>query len=195
MDSGVFLDRDGVINEEVFDYVKSLDEFRLLPKVGEAIRRLNQEGIPVILVSNQGGIAKGYYDEKTLHRIHDFMKRELAGFGAHIDRIYYCPHHPDGKGVYRVNCSCRKPAPGMIIQGARDLCLCLKRSWMIGDKLSDIEAGKRAGCRTILVLTGYGRMVMDEEKNWVVRPDFIRDNLYDAVSTIIDMSGPNCLTI
>jgi D,D-heptose 1,7-bisphosphate phosphatase len=182
----VFLDRDGLINEELWDYVKSPEEFRLLPKAPDAIRLLNKKGILVIVVSNQAGIAKGHYDEETLKEIHDLMEKELSRYGARIDGIYYCPHHPDGKGIYRVNCSCRKPNPGMLLKAAEDFVLNLKRCWMVGDKLSDIEAGKRAGCKTILVLTGYGERVLRERKGWRVQPNLIRRDLLDAAKTIID---------
>jgi D-glycero-D-manno-heptose 1,7-bisphosphate phosphatase len=116
------------------------------------------------------------------------MRSELSKHGVYIDGIYYCPHHPDGKGRYRVNCGCRKPNPGMLLRAAEDFGLDLKRCWMIGDKLSDIEAGIRAGCKTILVLTGYGKRILKEKKDWKIEPHLIKKDLYEAVLTILQDS-------
>lgn len=186
MAKAVFLDRDGLINEEIWDYVRSPKDFRLIPRAACAIKRLNEVGILVVVVSNQGGIAKGHYDEDTLKSINEVMIKELSMCGARLDGIYYCPHHPEGKGLYGIDCECRKPNPGMLIKAANDLCLNLPECWMVGDKISDIEAGSRVGCKTILVLTGYGKKMLMERERWPLKPDLIRDDLYDAASTIID---------
>lgn len=155
--AAVFLDRDGVIIEDVH-HLSRLDQVKLVPGAGRAIRRLNEAGVPVVVVTNQSGVARGLFPESFIAEAHARLAELLAGDGACIDRFYYCPHHPD-KGIepYRVACDCRKPHPGMLLAAARDLGLILDRSWIVGDKLSDLKAGAAVGCRTILVRTGHGR--------------------------------------
>lgn len=116
---------------------------------------LNRMGLVVIVVSNQAGVARGYYDEAAIQQLHDVVNRDLANYGARIDAYYYCPHHPE-HGEIR-ECLCRKPAPGLLIQAAHDLDIDLAQSWLVGDKATDIEAGIAAGVRPILVETGYGK--------------------------------------
>ncbi|MBU5612449.1 D-glycero-beta-D-manno-heptose 1,7-bisphosphate 7-phosphatase [Geomonas azotofigens] len=152
----VFLDRDGTINEEV-QYLCRVEEFRLIPGVPYALQRLKDAGFLLVVVTNQSGIGRGLYDEAALQAIHDRMHEELGDFGITIDACYFCPHHPEhGVGDYRVECTCRKPQPGMLEQAAEDLDIDLSRSYMIGDKLGDIEAGINAGCVSLMVRTGYG---------------------------------------
>ena len=152
----VFLDRDGTINVEV-QYLSKVEEFRLIPGVPYALQRLKDAGFLLVVVTNQSGIGRGLYDEAALQAIHDRMHEELGGFGITIDACYFCPHHPEhAKGDYRIECSCRKPLPGMLQQAALDLDIDLSRSYMIGDKLGDIEAGLNAGCTSLMVKTGYG---------------------------------------
>lgn len=180
----VFLDRDGIINEEIWDYIKHPSEFRLLPRSPEAIRFLNENGIRAIVVSNQGGVAKGYCTEEVVREVHSLMEKELGKAGAHLDAIYYCPHHPEGTGIYRRDCNCRKPKIGMLEEAASSFNLELKDCWMIGDKMTDIEAGIKAGCKTILVLTGYGKKMLEDRQNWKVEPDLIKEDIYEAVISI-----------
>ena len=159
MDKAVFLDRDGVINELVYhqeqgiiDSPFTVEQLRLLPGVGEAIRNFREMGYKVVLVSNQPGIAKGHLSHETFERIRQRMNDELARDGASLNGEYYCFHHPDAKvEQYRVNCDCRKPQPGLLLQAARDLDIDLSGSWMVGDGLTDIQAGKAAGVKTILL--------------------------------------------
>lgn len=152
----VFLDRDGTINEEK-NYLYKIEDFEFIPGAPEAIKKLKDEGYLVVVVSNQSGIARGYFDEQAVDRLHHHIQSELFEYGTSIDAFYYCPHHPKaGLGKYKVACECRKGAPGMLLQAARDHNIDLKQSYIIGDKLADIEAGERAGCQSILVLTGYG---------------------------------------
>ncbi len=152
----VFLDRDGTINVEV-EYLSRVEEFQFIPGVPWALRRLKDAGFLLVVVTNQSGIGRGYYDEAALHAIRDHMHADLAKFGVSIDACYFCPHHPDhATGDYRKECACRKPLPGMLQQAAQDLDIDLTRSYMIGDKLGDVQAGINAGCTPILVLTGYG---------------------------------------
>lgn len=152
----VFLDRDGTINEEV-QYLSRVEDFRLIPGVPYALQRLKDAGFLLVVVTNQSGIGRGLYDEAALHAIHDKMHEELAHFGITVEACYFCPHHPEhAVGDYRVDCSCRKPLPGMLQQAALDLDIDLSSSYMIGDKLGDIEAGLNAGCTSLMVRTGYG---------------------------------------
>jgi D-glycero-D-manno-heptose 1,7-bisphosphate phosphatase len=155
----VFLDRDGVIIEEV-NYLAHPDQVRLIPGAAAAIARLNRRGVPVVVVTNQAGVARGFFPEERVGEVHLRLSALLAAGGASVDRFYHCPHHPSaGVGSYRVECDCRKPRPGMLRRAARELGLDLRASCLIGDKVSDLEAGARAGCRTILVRTGHGRRV------------------------------------
>lgn len=152
----VFLDRDGTVNEEV-DYLHRIEDFAFIPGAPEAIRRLKEAGFLVIVVTNQSGVARGYFPLAAVEALHDHIQSELARIGTRIDAFYLCPHHPvEGIGEYRKDCDCRKGSPGMLLQAARDHGIDLARSFMIGDKAADVEAGERAGCRPLLVLTGYG---------------------------------------
>jgi D-glycero-D-manno-heptose 1,7-bisphosphate phosphatase len=152
----VFLDRDGTINVEV-QYLSKVEEFQFIPGVPWALKRLKDAGFLLVVVTNQSGVGRGYYDEAALRSIHDHMHAELAHFGVSIDACYFCPHHPEhAVGAYRQECGCRKPLPGMLQQAAEDLDIDLAASFMIGDKLADVEAGINAGCTPLLVLTGYG---------------------------------------
>lgn len=152
----VFLDRDGTINEEV-QYLSRVEDFRLIPGVPYALQRLKDAGFLLVVVTNQSGIGRGLYDEAALNAIHDKMHEELGVYGIAIDACYFCPHHPEhATGAYRIDCGCRKPLPGMLRQAAADLDIDLSRSYMIGDKLGDIEAGLNAGCASLMVMTGYG---------------------------------------
>ena len=140
----VFLDRDGTINKDV-PYCSCPEEFELLPGVGEAIAQLNKAGFIVVVITNQSGVYRGYFSEEMLHLIHQKMQEDLAHYKARVDSIYYCPHHPEDC------CTCRKPAPGLLFRAAEKLGLDLKKSFFIGDSPTDMEAGRRAGCTTILV--------------------------------------------
>jgi len=187
----VFLDRDGVINKLVYypeqgiiDSPFAVEQFRLLPGVGEAIKRLHEMDYKVVVVSNQPGIAKGHMSEKTFDKIRKKMGDELAKEGACLDGEYYCFHHPEAKvDRLKANCECRKPKPGLLLQAAQDMDIDLLQSWMIGDGLTDVKAGKAAGTMTALL----GRMkcelchLMDEENT---RPDAICSSLLEAVQTI-----------
>jgi D-glycero-D-manno-heptose 1,7-bisphosphate phosphatase len=152
----VFLDRDGTVNEER-DYLWRVEDFIFIPGVPEAIRRLNEAGWLVVVVTNQSGVARGYYGEEDVERLHRHIKRLLAAAGARIDAFYFCPHHPrEGVGAYRRDCDCRKGQPGMLLRAASELGIDLSRSFMVGDKVADVEAGEAAGCTPLMVLTGYG---------------------------------------
>lgn len=156
----VFIDRDGTLNVEK-DYLYRIEEFEFVDGAVEALRLLNQAGFFVVVVTNQSGIARGYYTEEDLAVLHRHVQSLFADEGVRVDAWYYCPHHPEGQGVYRQDCICRKPLPGMLLQAAVEHGIDLTKSWMIGDKLVDVEAGLAAGCRPMLVGTGYGKSVSD----------------------------------
>lgn len=151
----IFLDRDGTINEYV-GFLSKIDDFRLIEGVAEAIKKINKLGYLVIVVTNQPVIARGEISSSELKEIHNKMETLLGNDGAYVDALYYCPHHPDkgfdGERIeYKMNCNCRKPKPGMILQAANEFNIDLSSSWMVGDGKVDIEAGKNAGCKTVLI--------------------------------------------
>jgi D-glycero-D-manno-heptose 1,7-bisphosphate phosphatase len=152
----VFLDRDGVLIEEAH-YLADAAQVRLVPGTAKAVAGLNLAGVSVVVVTNQSGVARGYFPEERVGDIHTRIDELLAAGGAWIDRYYYCPHHPDAAvKEYRVACPCRKPQPGMLHWAAAELGLDLTHCYLIGDKISDLAAGGAAGCKTVLVRTGHG---------------------------------------
>lgn len=185
MNKAVFLDRDGVIIQEPPHYVYRLDQLKIIPRSAEAIKLLNLKDYKVIVVSNQAGVAYGYYLEKDVILFNQLMKEELTLYNAYVDAIYYCPHHPKAKvRKYRLDCDCRKPKPGMLKKAEKELNIDLKSSYMIGDKKSDIDTGKSVGCKTVLVLTGHGTK---ELERYNIRYDSsVANNLYDAVKKLLD---------
>lgn len=171
----VFLDRDGTIAEEM-GYANHLSRFTIFPFAASAIRRLNEARIPVIVVTNQSGVARAFFPESLVHEMHEKMKAELAAHGAHVDGIYYCPHIRDD------NCNCRKPLPGMLEQAAREHGLDLGASSLVSDRYDDILMAQSVGSRGILVLTGYGRGEYQWKKDgWPRQPDHVVENLSAAV--------------
>lgn len=181
----VFLDRDGTINEEM-GYINHASRFKIFSFVPEAIKILNQCGYLAIIVTNQSGIARGYFDEELVKSIHGTLEEEISRQSGKINKIYYCPHHPtEGIDGYRKNCNCRKPKPGMIEQAKEEFNINLKASFMIGDRYKDIEFGKNLGLKTIMVLTGYGIGELTYQKEtWKDYPDHICNNLLEAVKII-----------
>ncbi len=159
MRRAVFLDRDGTINQER-EYLHRVEDFCFIAGVPRAISLLNRAGFLVVVVTNQSGVARGYYAEEDVEALHRHIVAQLTAAGARVDSWLYCPHHPGGRGAYAVSCACRKPLPGMLLEAADRLGIDLASSFMIGDKLSDVEAGRAAGCSPILVRSGYGA---DEE--------------------------------
>ena len=154
--AAVFLDRDGTINEEV-GYLDSLEKIRMIPEAFEAIRLINQSGMKAVVISNQSGVARGYFDEAFVETVHDRIQALLREHEARIDRFYYCPHHPtEGTGVYRTACTCRKPEAGLLLRASQEMGIELACSYMVGDMPKDIEAAGKAGAKGILVQTGYG---------------------------------------
>lgn len=180
----VFLDRDGVIIEEV-NHLHHLDQVRLISGSGRSIKRLINAGYWVIVVTNQSVIARGLLDEDGLCGIHQVMTDKLAEVDGYIDRIYYCPHHPTaGYGKYKVDCNCRKPNPGMIQKAQSDFHINMDASWVVGDKISDIALGANLGLRNILVLTGHGKEHLSLTRS--TYPDtLIVSDLSEAVKVIL----------
>ncbi len=181
MSRAVFLDRDGTINLEK-EYLYRIEDFEFVTGAEEAIRLLNQAGYFVVVVTNQSGVARGYYTEEDVEILHREISARLAAKGAHVDAWYYCPHHPAGKGSYALPCSCRKPLPGMLLSAADRYGLNLKESVMIGDKRIDVEAALAAGCRPILVRSGYGSV----EQEGLSQNIEVSDDLLSAVRSLVN---------
>lgn len=176
---GIFFDRDGTLNTEV-DFLSRPEELELIPHAARAIREANECGVKVFIITNQSGIARGLFSETDLAAVHKRLLALLAREGAHVDGIYFCPHHPDyGTPRYRKLCSCRKPKPGMLRKAVKEHGVRLRDSFVIGDRCVDMEAGRAAGCGTALVLTGYGSVERDEcvKKGKV---DFVAGDVYEA---------------
>lgn len=176
----VFLDRDGTINEEM-GYINHLSRFRLLPQTVPAIRRLNEAGVKVVVVTNQSGAARGYFPAGLVDEVHEHLNQLLAAGGAHLDGIYACLHGPED------DCDCRKPLPTLMEQAARDLDLDLARSYAVGDRYKDLETAANAGAKGILVLTGYGRGEYEYLRAAQrVQPVHVADDLAAAVEWILN---------
>lgn len=175
MNKCVFLDRDGNINVEK-DYLHKIEEFEFIDGAKESIKIFNDLGYLVVVVTNQSGVARGYYDEGSVKALHDYLQKEVKKIGGHIDGFYYCPHHPEkGIGGYKLDCDCRKPEPGMFLAAQKDLNIDFSNSIMVGDKISDVEAGKNLGMRSILVKTGHG----SKEVKKLKKPCEINETLYE----------------
>ena len=178
----VFRDRDGTITEEM-GHLKEPGKLRLISRSAEAIRLLNENRMLAIMVSNQSGVARGYFTEKTVKKTNKRLNELLAEKGAYLDGVYYCPHHPElGSPRYRKKCNCRKPKPGMLLKAAEKFNLALKKCYVIGDKVEDIKLAQNVGAKEILVLTGYGT----QSKSKKINPDHTVKDLYRAVGWIID---------
>lgn len=183
----VFIDRDGTLTEEV-GYVNHPSRLRLLPRSAAAVRRLNAAGIAVVVVTNQAGIARGYFSPDVLAAVNDALVGQLKDEGAHLDGVYVCPHHPtEGEPPYRMACECRKPKPGLLLRATADLGLDLTRSTLVGDKGSDLVAARAVGARAVLVLTGYGLGEWEYRRRALpVPPDHVADDLLAAADWVIE---------
>lgn len=180
----VFLDRDGVITEDPPHYAHLPEQMNLIPGAVEGIRLLNRAQFKVIVVSNQSGVGRGYYTERDVAIFHDLMVKRLGDAGACIDAMYYCPHHPDSQiEIYRKNCNCRKPGNGMLQRAEIERGINLSQSFLIGDKISDIEAGQRSGCVSMLVLTGHGKS--ESMKRSRIKPDLVVQDLLEGARYIV----------
>lgn len=174
----VFLDRDGVINENRADYVRSADDFVLLPSALKALAVLRAAGLRTVVISNQAGVGRGLIPPAELSRIDRKLHAAANDNDGAIERIYYCTHAKDE------GCDCRKPGIGLLLKASDELGVRLPGSYLIGDALSDIECGQRAGLRTVLVLSG--RTSIEETAGWAIEPDHIADDLLDAVEWVLN---------
>lgn len=185
MHAAIFLDKDGTLVEDV-PYNVDPARIRIYPEVVSALTEFSMQGYKLLVVSNQAGIAQGYFDAAAVEHAGAKLIRMLGEAGVKIEGFYYCPHHPEGtESGYAVQCDCRKPQPGLLLRAARDHRIDLAASWMVGDILNDVEAGKRAGCRAVLVDRG-------NETEWVPgdwrKPDRTTNNLYEALLYILQAS-------
>jgi len=176
----VFLDRDGTINEDM-GYINHLSRFRVFSQAAPAIRRLNEAGLKVVVISNQSGVARGYFSASLLEEVHRHLTELLAAAGARLDGLYVCTHHPNE------DCPCRKPKPELILRAARELDLDLAHSYLVGDRYNDIQTAANAGVKGILVLTGYGRGEFEFLRDQAaVPPVYVAQDLPDATAWILE---------
>ena len=183
----VFLDRDGTINEDA-EYLSDPNKLKLIPGSGEAIRLINEAGLLAIVLTNQSGVARGYFPEAQVGVVNKRLDLLLAQEGAKVDAYYYCPHHPtEGIAPYRMECDCRKPKTGMIEKAVKDMNIDFKASYMVGDKLSDLQMADDAGAKGILVRTGYGRKTESALAKENSESSYkTTDNLLSAVHWILE---------
>lgn len=179
--SFIILDRDGVINIESSEYIKSPDEWIPIPGSLEAIAQLNRAGYRVVVATNQSGVARGYYDIETLDKIHEKMLHQLAQVGGHIEEVFFCPHHPDEL------CGCRKPRTGLIEQIHAKYSIQLHDTFFIGDSHVDMQAAQTMGCKPLLVLTGRGKSTLATYPEYASIPSF--ENLAAAVDYVLSQTG------
>jgi D-glycero-D-manno-heptose 1,7-bisphosphate phosphatase len=179
MTSAIFMDRDGTVSEEI-GYMYHAGLYKPFPWAGPAIRKVNDSGMKAVLITNQSGVGRGYFDQSSVDQVHDILRAELARWGAQLDAIYACIHHPDA------GCNCRKPNPGMLLQAKQQLSLDLSASYVIGDKQLDVETAYGVGAKSILVLTGYGRGEREKYLAHEHQPHFVAENLMAAVDAILD---------
>ena len=178
VNKAVFIDRDGTININS-GYIIKPDHLQIYSGVSKGIRLLNEHGFKIIIITNQSGIARGFYSEKILEEIHKKLKIELKKENAKIDAIYYCPHHPNE------NCNCRKPKPGLLEQAITDLNIDKEKSYMIGDRMLDIEAGSKIGCKTILIPEDNEKIEKEMKRSSVI-PDYICNSFFSGVKWILN---------
>ncbi len=186
----IFLDRDGTISSEV-GYINHVSRLQVVPNSVEAIRWINRSGFHAVVVTNQSGVARGYFEHALIDDAHESLRKQLAEGGASVDGIYHCPHHPrEGEPPWRQECSCRKPATGLIERACRELHIELTGSYMVGDTMIDMRTARNAGLTGVLVLTGYGRGELEHRSHlWPFRPDHIAADLREAVRWILSREG------
>ena len=178
MERLVFLDRDGVINKNPLDgYVTSWGKFHFIPGAIKAIKRLTQNNFKIFIISNQAGVGKGVYSQKTLDEITQNMLKKIERSAGKIKGVYYCPHKDED------NCNCRKPKTGLFLEAVKGLDVDFKDTYLIGDSEGDIQAGKKIGSRNILVLSGKANL--EDKDTWQIQPDFTAPNLLEATNLIL----------
>jgi D-glycero-D-manno-heptose 1,7-bisphosphate phosphatase len=182
----IFFDRDGTLSYEI-GYVNHLSRFRLLPYAVDAVRLVNASGRLAVLVTNQAGVARGYFPESLIHAVHAHVRSAMDAGGARLDGVYVCVHHPSvGAPPYRQDCECRKPRPGLLRQAEKELGADLARSWVIGDRHGDLAVAWAAGARAALVKTGYGLGELTwHAAQWPRPPDLVAENVLEAVERIL----------
>jgi D-glycero-D-manno-heptose 1,7-bisphosphate phosphatase len=182
----IFMDRDGTLAHEV-GYVNDVSRFRLFPWSVEAVRLVNRRGLLAVMVTNQAGVARGYFPEAAIEEVHAALGAVFASGDARLDGVYYCPHHPQaGEAPYRQDCDCRKPRPGLLTRAAAELGIALERSWVVGDRLGDLQVAWAVGARGALVKTGYGRgELRHHAPSWTRPPDLVAEHVLEAVSRIV----------
>jgi len=182
----IFMDRDGTLSHEV-GYVNHPSRFRLYPWSVDAVRLINRSGFLAVVVTNQAGVARGYFPESLVLEVHAGLETALAAGGARLDGLYYCPHHPSvGEPPYRKDCDCRKPRPGLLQRAAEELGVDLKRSYVVGDRLSDMELAWNVGARGVLVKSGYGLGELTyHAPAWARKPDAVAEDLLEAVLGVL----------
>lgn len=186
MKAAVFIDRDGTLSHEV-GYVNHPSRFRLYAWSVEAVRLINRSGLLAVVVTNQAGVARGYFPESLVQEVHAGLRAALSAGGARLDGLYYCPHHPTlGKPPYRQECDCRKPRPGLLKRAAAELGVDLARSHVVGDRLGDMQLAWNVGARGVLVKSGYGLGELNLHASaWPRQPDAVAENLLEAVIGIL----------
>jgi D-glycero-D-manno-heptose 1,7-bisphosphate phosphatase len=182
----IFIDRDGTLSHEV-GYVNHVSRFRPFSYAADAIRLVNRSPFAAVLVTNQAGVARGYFPESLIGEVHASLEASLAAGGARLDGIYNCPHHPSaGEPPYRKDCDCRKPRPGLLHRAAAELDLDLARSWVVGDRLGDLQLAWTVGARGVLVKSGYGLGELTyHAPGWKRQPDLVAEHLLEAVGRIV----------
>lgn len=186
MNKAVFFDRDGTINEEA-GYIRDLNNLKLIKGASEAIEKLRQKGYLAILITNQSGPARGYYNEDWVNTLNNTVQSMLEKEGTKLDAIYYCPHLPDGTvEEYTKDCDCRKPGTALFLQAKEKFNIDLSESFMVGDKATDVEAGHNAGCKGVLLRTGYGEQVLDGKYQTIPNADYIANDITDAANWILN---------
>jgi D-glycero-D-manno-heptose 1,7-bisphosphate phosphatase len=180
------MDRDGTLSHEV-GYVNHLSRFRLYPWSVDAVRLVNRAGYRAVVVTNQAGVARGYYPESLVHEVHGALRTAMDGGGARLDGVFVCLHHPSvGQPPYRQDCDCRKPRPGLVRRAAAELGIDVARSWVVGDRHGDLQLAWNVGAKGALVASGYGRgELLHHAPRWPRAPDLVAEHLLDAVERIL----------
>jgi D-glycero-D-manno-heptose 1,7-bisphosphate phosphatase len=183
----IFLDRDGTVTDEV-GYINHISRAKIYPYAPEAVRMLKSTGLPVIIVTNQSGVGRGYFTEEMVGQVHRMVQDTLQAAGTGVDAFYYCPHHPSAAvESYRQECRCRKPGTGMPDEAAERFGIDLRRSYVVGDTYRDMKMGFAIGARTVMLMTGYGRGEYEYRRaGWSRMPDLIAENLLEAARLILE---------